>query len=139
MLQWYYLDVAKGHDQVTPLIKRSLDAIAKLGKTIPDSKPVEIETRDLLSDLDQVLGDEIRPIADVPALLREHAPTWTPYKSLTGKALRELLERDHGIKVPSTGNRYPLDPVTIRDAIVRREQGITADEDDSGDAGELAS
>ncbi|MDX2974272.1 cell division protein FtsK, partial [Kribbella solani] len=139
ILQWYYLDVAKGHDQVTPLIKRSLDAIAKLGKTIPDSRPVEIETRDLLSDLDQVLGDELRPIADVPALLREHAPAWAPYKSLTGKALRELLDREHGIKVPSTGNRYPLDPVTVRDAIVRREQGITADEGGNGDAGELAS
>ncbi|GAA2843500.1 cell division protein FtsK [Kribbella solani] len=139
ILQWYYLDVSKNNDQVTPLIKRSLDAIAKLGKTIPDSQPVEIETRDLLSDLDQVLGDEVRPIADVPALLKRHAPTWTPYQGLTGKALRELLEREHSIKVPSTGNRYPLDPVTVRDAIVRREQGITTDEDGSGDAGELAS
>ncbi|MET9269796.1 cell division protein FtsK [Kribbella sp. NPDC003557] len=139
ILQWYYLDVAKGHDQVTPLIQRSLDAIAKLGKTIPDSKPVPIETRDLLADLDEVLGDDPRPIADVPALLKRHAPTWTPYQGLTGKALRELLEREHGIKVPSTGNRYPLDPVTVRDAIVRREQcGGDADES-GGETGGLAS
>ncbi|MEI8411450.1 MULTISPECIES: cell division protein FtsK [unclassified Kribbella] len=139
MLQWYYLDVAKGNDQVTPLIQRSLDAIAKLGKTVPDSRPVQIETRDLLSDLDEVLGDDPRPIADVPALLKRHAPTWTPYQGLTGKALRELLEREHGIKVPSTGNRYPLDPVTVRDAIVRREQDA-GDTDESGeDAGTLAS
>ncbi|GAA0573327.1 cell division protein FtsK [Kribbella sandramycini] len=139
ILQWYYLDVAKGNDQVTPIIKRSLDAIAKLGKKIPDSVPVEIETRDLLTDLDEALGDEVRPIADVPALLREQAPTWTPYKSLTGKALRELLDREHGIKVPSTGNRYPLDPVTIRDAIVRREQDGGTDEDSGADGSELAS
>ncbi|ADB29512.1 cell divisionFtsK/SpoIIIE [Kribbella flavida DSM 17836] len=139
ILQWYYLDVAKGNDQVTPLIKRSLEAIAKLGRTIPDSKSVQIEARDLLSDLDEVLGDDPRPIADVPALLKRHAPSWTPYQSLTGKALRELLDREHGIKVPSTGNRYPLDPATVRDAIVRREQA-TADGDDSGDdAGTLAS
>ncbi|TCC10906.1 cell division protein FtsK [Kribbella soli] len=139
MLQWYYLDVAKGHDQVTPLIKRSLDAIAKLGKTVPDSRPVQIETRDLLADLDEVLGDDPRPIADVPALLKRHAPTWTPYQGLTGKALRELLEREHGIKVPSTGNRYPLDPVTIRDAIVRREQAADDAEESGHDAGDLAS
>jgi S-DNA-T family DNA segregation ATPase FtsK/SpoIIIE len=139
ILQWYYLDVAKGNDQVTPLIKRSLDAIAKLGKTIPDSKPVPIEARDLLADLDEVLGDDPRPIADVPALLKRHAPTWTPYQSLTGKALRELLDREHGIKVPSTGNRYPLDPATVRDAILGREQA-TADGDNRGDdAGTLAS
>lgn len=139
ILQWYYLDVAKGNDQVTPLIKRSLDAIAKLGKTVPDSRPVEIETRDLLSDLDEVLGAEPVPSADVPALLKRHAPTWTPYQNLTGKALRELLDTEHGIRVPSTGNRYPLDPATVRDAIVRREQNATDADQDGDDAGQLAS
>ncbi|MEV0291003.1 cell division protein FtsK [Kribbella sp. NPDC050820] len=139
MLQWYYLDVAKGNDQVTPLIQRSLDAIAKLGKSVPNSRPVEIKTRDLLADLDEVLGDDPRPIADVPALLKRLAPTWTPYQGLTGKALRELLDREHGIKVPSTGNRYPLDPTTVRDAIVRREQSAGDDTDSGEDAGDLAS
>lgn len=75
----------------------------------------------------------------MPALLKRHAPTWTPYQSLTGKALRELLDRDHGIKVPSTGNRYPLDPATVRDAIVRREQAGADGDDSDGDAGPLAS
>jgi S-DNA-T family DNA segregation ATPase FtsK/SpoIIIE len=139
MLQWYYLDVAKGNDQVTPLIQRSMDAIAKLGKTVPDSRPVEIKTRDLLSDLDEVLGQDPRPIADVPALLKRLAPGWTRYQGLTGKALRELLEREHGIKVPSTGNRYPLDPITVRDAIVRREQDADDTDESGDDAGDLAS
>ncbi|TDW18589.1 cell division protein FtsK [Kribbella kalugense] len=139
IVQWYYLDVSKGNDQVTPIIKRSLDAIAKLGKAAPDSRPVQIETRDLLTDLDEVLGDDPVAVADVPALLKRHAPTWTPYQALTGKALRELLAAEHGIKVPSTGNRYPVDPATIRDAIVRREQDATSPDEDGDDAGQLAS
>jgi DNA segregation ATPase FtsK/SpoIIIE, S-DNA-T family len=139
IVQWYYLDVSKGNDQVTPIIKRSLDAIAKLGKPAPDSRPVEIETRDLLADLDEVLGDESVAVANVPALLKRLAPSWTPYQSLTGKALRELLDAEHGIKVPSTGNRYPIDPATVRDAIVRREQGIDRADDSDGDGEPLAS
>ncbi|WP_433010315.1 cell division protein FtsK [Kribbella sp. CA-294648] len=139
ILQWYYLDVSKGNDQVTPIIKRSLEAIAKLGKPAPDSAPVEIVTRDLLADLDEVLGDDPVPVADVPALLKRLAPTWTPYQSLTGVALRKTLAADHGIKVPSTGNRYPIDPTTVREAIVRRQQDGEGGQDDAGTADPLAS
>jgi S-DNA-T family DNA segregation ATPase FtsK/SpoIIIE len=139
ILQWYYLDVAKGNDQVTPIIKRSLEAIAKLGKPAPTAAPVRIESRDLLTDLDAVLGDDPRPIADVPALLKRHAPSWTPYQGLTGKALRELLETEHGIKVPSTGNRYPLDPTTVRNTLVRRDQRVESAAGNDGDAEPLAS
>lgn len=40
----------------------------------------EIEPpRDLLEDLDEVLGDESVPAADVPALLSRLAPRWHPY------------------------------------------------------------
>jgi S-DNA-T family DNA segregation ATPase FtsK/SpoIIIE len=54
---------------------------------------------------------------------------------MTGKALREQLAADYGIKVASTGNRYPLDPATVRDAIVRRERDAGhPDQDASGDA-----
>jgi S-DNA-T family DNA segregation ATPase FtsK/SpoIIIE len=139
IVQFYYLDVAKGNDQVTPLIKRSLDAIAKLGKTIQAPEIAAPETRDLLTDLDAVLGDEPVNVADVPALLKRHAPNWLPYQGLTGKALRELLAADHGIKVPSTGNRYPVDPTTVREAIVRREQTADTTDEDAGNDGEAAS
>ena len=50
---------------------------------------------------------------------------------------------DYGIKVASTGNRYPLDPATVRDALVRRERDAghrETDENSDGDeAPELAS
>jgi hypothetical protein len=36
--------------------------------------------RDLLEDLDEVLGDESVPAADVPALLSRFAPKWCPYR-----------------------------------------------------------
>ncbi len=140
ILQWYYLDVAKGNDQVTPIIKRSLDAIAKLGKTVQAAEIAAPQTRDLLADLDAVLtGDEPVNSADVPALLKRHAPSWLPYQGLTGKALRELLADEHGIKVPSTGNRYPIDPTTVREAIVLREQAADTTDDDAGNGDEAAS
>jgi S-DNA-T family DNA segregation ATPase FtsK/SpoIIIE len=122
IVQVYYLDVSREHDQVTPIIRRSLEAIARVGKPLPGSgtvAPVATE-RDLLEDLDAVLGDQPVPIADVPALLAAYAPGWAPYRGLTGKALRGILAAEHGIKVPSTGNRWPLDPVTVRHELARR-------------------
>ena len=82
--------------------------------------------RDLLEDLDAVLPDEPTPAADVPALLRAHAPEWPPYRGLTGKALRQRLAA-LGVKVASTGNRWPVDPVAVRAALARQS---TADLDD---------
>jgi S-DNA-T family DNA segregation ATPase FtsK/SpoIIIE len=121
IVQVYFLDVAKDNDQVTPLIGRAMEAIAKRGKGLPGGRPAPRAaipaSRDLLADLDAVLGAESVPAADVPALLAREFPEWAPYKALTGKALREALAADHGVKVPSTGNRWPVDPVTIRDAL----------------------
>ncbi|TDW65621.1 cell division protein FtsK [Kribbella pratensis] len=143
-LQWYFLSGAEGNDQITPIIERALAAISKRNLPTPDARRrPELESRDLLADLDQVLGDDPVRIADVPALLKRLAPTWTPYQSLTGKALREQLAAGYGIKVASTGNRYPLDPATVRDAIVRRDrdsgQPETDETGDGDDASDLAS
>jgi S-DNA-T family DNA segregation ATPase FtsK/SpoIIIE len=128
IVQVYFLDVAKGGDQVTPIIERAMATIAERG-TLPggdrDAPSVEA-ARDLLEDLDAVLDDEPVPVANVPALLAKHAPKWGRYKTLTGKTLRaELAEL--GVKVPSTGNRYPVDPVTVREALAKR---ATADLDE---------
>ena len=60
--------------------------------------------RDLLDDLDAVLGvDRVLP-ADVPALLRDLAPTWGPYRALSGVQLRDLLDNAGGApRPPATG------------------------------------
>jgi S-DNA-T family DNA segregation ATPase FtsK/SpoIIIE len=87
----------------------------------------QIETsRDLLEDLDAVLGSDPVPAADVPALLARHAPKWAPYRSLNGKALVAQLARK-GVKVPSTGNRWPVKPEAVRAALAKR---ATADLDE---------
>lgn len=131
LVQAYFLDIEKGHDQITPIIDRALDAIARAGKDVPGTgvsrSQLEAE-RDLLEDLDTVLGVEALPSADVPALLAAHAPSWAPYRKLNGKSLRARLAT-LGIKVPSTGNRWPLDPVVVREALAAR---ATADLDDDG-------
>jgi S-DNA-T family DNA segregation ATPase FtsK/SpoIIIE len=126
MVQGYFLDVDKTNDQVSPIIARALATIAEAGRLAPgDRAPApQIQTaRDLLEDLDEVLGAEPVPSADVPALLARLSPR---YQGLSGKALRDQLT-ELGIKVPSTGNRWPLDPVTVRDTLARR---ATTDLDD---------
>lgn len=84
------------------------------------------EIRDLLDDLDKVLGVEPVTVAEAAVLLRNLAPSWAPYQGLTGVELRTQLAQ-LGVKVPATGNRWPLDPVTVRAALARR---ATADLDD---------
>ncbi|MGI8817456.1 MAG: cell division protein FtsK [Pseudonocardia sp.] len=122
IVQVYFLDVAKDNDQVTPLIERAMDAIAERRRVPGAGKPApEVEAeRDLLADLDEVLGDQAVPAADIPALLARLAPRWTRYRAMTGKSLRDQLAAKHGIKVPSTGNRYPVDPVTVRSKLAER-------------------
>ena len=46
---------------------------------------------------------------------------------MTGKSLREALAREE-VKVPTTGNRYPVDPTVVRQALARR---TATDRDDT--------
>ena len=128
IVQVYFLDVDKDNDQVTPIIERAMTAIRERGGLpggTPEPRQIEAP-RDLLDDLDAVLGTDPVPAADVPALLKRHAPTWPLYQRMTGKSLRDQLAT-LGVKVASTGNRWPVEPVTVREAIAQR---ATADLDD---------
>jgi S-DNA-T family DNA segregation ATPase FtsK/SpoIIIE len=124
MVQAYFLDVAKGNDQVTPIIERSLAEMARQGRAVPgtDRQRAAIETtRDLLGDLDAVLGSERVKLADLPALLRDHAPNWGPYRSVTRLQLRDQLEA-LGVRVTNTGNVMRLDPAALRAVRERRRE-----------------
>ena len=136
IVQVYYLDITKDNDQITPIIERAMAAVTERGR-VPGAGPAPaVETsRDLLVDLDAVLGDEPMRSADVPALLVRHAPRWLPYRELTGKALRERLAGEYGVRVASTGNKWPIDPVTIRDALAARDTGGVIELDDQDEAG----
>ena len=130
MVQVYYLDVAKGHDQVTPIIRRALAEIERRDRAVPgtDRARPAIESRDLLADLGAVLettedGERVR-LSDLPALLRDHAPRWTAYKAVTATAIRDALEAE-GVRWTNTGNVPRLDPADLRRALAGR--------DDNGD------
>ncbi|WP_431901296.1 cell division protein FtsK [Amycolatopsis thermoflava] len=121
IVQVYFLDVSRDNDQVTPIIERSLAAIEQDGRGLPggDQPAPQIEapmSRDLLEDLDEVLGHDPIPAAKVAPLLSALAPDWPPYQGLTGTRLCAELAAI-GVKVPSSKNRYPIDPVTIREAL----------------------
>lgn len=126
LLRSYYLPQGDVHR----ITQRAMQLRAERGiRTVGSAIPQAQEQRDLLEDLDEVLGNVTVPIADVPALLSRLAPHWRPYRVMTGKGLRQLLGDTYGIKVPSTGNRWPLDPVTVREALSRRS---TEDLDEEG-------
>jgi S-DNA-T family DNA segregation ATPase FtsK/SpoIIIE len=122
IVKWFYIeaDDDTGYDAATDVITR---AVSYLDHRTPiaelDAGP-QPAARDLLADLVAVLGDQRVPAADVPARLRDLASDHAPYRGLTGVKLREILEREYGIKVASTGNRYPVDPNKIRGCIARR-------------------
>lgn len=123
--QAYFVNAARNNDQVTPVIRRSLNEIKRRGLPVPGTAPAAEEapvSRDLLADLDAVLRGEPVKTADIPGLLRTLAPDWAPYRDLTGAALRELLSTRYGIRVPSTKRLYPLDPKAVRDALAARDQ-----------------
>lgn len=124
LTQAYYLDVAKGNDQVAPIIERSLAEMARRGRTVPGTDRAQraIEARDLLEDLDEVTGDERVKLRDAVGLLRALAPGWAPYRNLTAKRLGELLA-DCGVRTVNSSGTWYLDPADLRRALVSPEDG----------------
>lgn len=117
LIQVHFISITRDRDEITPLMQRAVEA----ANALVLQEPERLEKRDLLADLDEVLGTESTPIADVPRMLRQLAPAWAPYTKLTGKALVDLLA-EHEIKVPSTGNKWPLDPAAVRRVIAERAE-----------------
>ena len=120
IVQVHFLSVARGSDQVTPLIERSLEEMARQGRGVPGSgsRPRAIEARDLLADLDEVLGHERVKLRDAAGLLRTLAPGWGAYRQMTAKQLGELLGARGVRTVNSSGTPY-LDPAGLRGTIAR--------------------
>ncbi|GII89462.1 hypothetical protein Ssi03_74520 [Sphaerisporangium siamense] len=110
LLRGYYVTQA----EAGVVVERALRIREKAGVAAQPE-----DERDLLEDLAAVLGGEMRYLADLPALLSRHAPRWAPYARLSGKQLREQLA-ELGVKVPSTGNKWPVYPDLIREALALR-------------------
>jgi S-DNA-T family DNA segregation ATPase FtsK/SpoIIIE len=130
IVKWFYIeaDDDTGFDAATDIIARAManlhPAVAGPAADAQDEPgPV---VRDLLDDVATVLGAdrwdaEKVPAADIPARLRKLAPDWAPYRSINGLEIRRYLQTEHGVKVATTGHKYPVDPAAIRDALGRRE------------------
>ena len=82
---------------------------------------LEVEVRDLLADVAEVLGsgtDSVRA-ADVPRLLAQAFPGYEPYRRMKGTELAARLTAE-GAKVPTTGNVFPVYPDRVREALRSR-------------------
>jgi DNA segregation ATPase FtsK/SpoIIIE, S-DNA-T family len=75
------------------------------------------------------------PAADIPARLRALAPDWAPYRAITGLQIRQYLDNEYGVKVATTGHKYPVDPAAIRDAFTRRDATRDPASDRADDSG----
>jgi S-DNA-T family DNA segregation ATPase FtsK/SpoIIIE len=128
IIQAYFISVAKGNDEVTPLIQRSLAEIRRRGRVVPgtDKSRAVIEHRDLLDDLSEVVGEDQIKLTDLASLLRDLAPQWAPYRNLNGKELKAQLKAA-GVRTIRPGNIDYLKPEDLVEVIARR---ATADLDD---------
>ncbi|MEU8199330.1 hypothetical protein AB0C10_36655, partial [Microbispora amethystogenes] len=116
LLRGFYVDQHQAKAVVERAMKLREQAGIRAGGGRAPEKP-----RDLLEDLHEVIGDEPIRAADLPPLLTKLAPRWAPYRAMTGKSLREELAA-LGVKVPSTGNLYPVSRDLVREALIRRER-----------------
>jgi DNA segregation ATPase FtsK/SpoIIIE, S-DNA-T family len=128
IVKWFYIeaDDDTGFDAAADIIARAManlhPAIAGSADGRESLAPV---VRDLLDDIATVLcvgrwDAEKVPAADIPARLRELAPDWAAYRTITGLDIRRYLHAEHGVKVATTGHKYPVDPAAICEAIARR-------------------
>ena len=128
IVKWFYIeaDDDTGYDAADDIIARASTTLhPAIANPTGQDKPVP-PVRDLLDDIATVLGAdrwdaEKVPAADIPARLRKLAPQWAAYRSINGLEIRRYLHTEHGIKVATTGHKYPVDPAAVRDAITRRD------------------
>lgn len=128
LIRSYYVRKEKGVDEVTPVVERAVALRAEHGVQAAAVAAEVTRDRDLLEDLAAVLDVEPVRAGDALGALRKHAPSWKPYRDLTVPKLVAALA-DRGVKVPSTGNKYPIDPARVRAALAKE---ATADLDDEG-------
>jgi S-DNA-T family DNA segregation ATPase FtsK/SpoIIIE len=142
IVKWFYIEVDDdtGFDAAVDIIARATAILhpAVTGSPGDQAEP-EPMARDLLDDIATVLGVDRWdgpkvPAADIPARLRTLAPDWAAYRSISGLEIRRYLHTEHGVKVATTGHKYPVDPAVVRDAIDRRDAARNVDGDPDGAA-----
>lgn len=117
LLKWHYIEenADTGFDAAADVIARCMERVDPR-TPVAGSQPRVIEARDLLADLDEVLGSDRVRIADLPARLRKLAPHWHAYRDLNGVRLQQLLD-DAGVRWTNPKNVPTLDPADVRDVL----------------------
>ena len=131
LLRWYFVEVNDdtGFDAAAEVIARAVRQVAP-GTPVEGGRPVPaIEARNLLEDLDEVLGTERAKLRDVIGLLRGLAPAWTRYQNMTAAQLRKDLTAE-GVRVVNASGTPYLDPAALRQALAERA-AADLDEEDS--------
>ena len=125
ILKWHYIfsDDDTGADDAAPVIARSMRQLAP-GTRAAAGSPVlpAITVRDLLGDLAEVLkhrSGKVR-VSELPDLLHNLAPSWGPYRGLSGVQLRKLLMAE-GVPTTNPGNVPTLDLDDLAAVLAKRE------------------
>jgi len=112
IVQVYFLDVARGNDQVTPIITRAVEAMRERGLQ------TATERLDLLADVRAVLGGEDARASQVAARLRDR-PGYTA--AMTGAWLVDRLRRDHDLEVRTLDGHKVVRVRDVDAALATRE------------------
>jgi S-DNA-T family DNA segregation ATPase FtsK/SpoIIIE len=122
IVQVYFLDISKKNDQVTPLIKRSLAEIERLGRSIPGTgakpEPEAVETFDPLGDIAKVLAGE--PRMRTTEVIRRLIAFSPAYKDWTSRDLKRVLA-EHDAEPYKSDGIMSVSAEAVYDALARRE------------------
>jgi S-DNA-T family DNA segregation ATPase FtsK/SpoIIIE len=118
MVQAYFLDVSRDNDQVTPIIRRAVEAMHA-----PAVPAVEHERRELLDDVASVLGDDVERATQVAARLRD-LPGYS--ERFNGSVLVDKLHRQYGVPVRKLKG-YPV--IRLDDIQTAMAAGVSDDDE----------
>lgn len=136
ILQWYFLSVDEGNDDVTPLIERAMEAIERRGKGLPGAGQAAPATEaapvaDPLADIAEVLGGD-RRVRTTDLLARLHERDLSVYGSWGPRELATSLD-DAGVRPVSVKGYPTVRAEDVHEAIADRTLADT-DPDTATDA-----
>lgn len=127
IVQVCFIDVSKGNDQITPLIRRALDAVQARGAAVLDAPDVEAMRVDQLADVAEVMrGEDLVRSEEVVHRLKVLRPSY--YAQWTTTELKAALAPHGAEPRKANGGRMHVDLTRVRDAVERRETESPQDE-----------
>lgn len=126
IVQVHFIDVSKGNDQITPLIKRALAAVEKRNATVLSAPETEAQQVDQLADIAQVLrGERVVKTEEVVHRLKVLRPGY--YKDWTTAELKAAL-KPFGAEPYKTNGTMHVGLERVREAIAERDNENASDE-----------